>query len=106
MRRPPNLHGTPLLATSLSGRLTTEPDGTRFDKWIWVAAPTFEQLGVTYRRLDAAEPAKQAETIRGQFSIFDGPSWAARMYFTEGCWLIRGSLRDVSVSFVVQVARP
>jgi len=107
LAKSPSVHGTNLLATFGAGRgYTTEADGTRFDKVTWVAASADVDLGVTYRRLDAPGALLRAETIAGHLEGFSGPSWAARMHFTEGCWLVRGRLRDVSLSYVVSVARP
>jgi hypothetical protein len=103
------LHGNDRLSVFLppDGVLgTRNNDGTLFEKMIWIAArPGSRRLVVTYERLDSADPPRNAETIAGQLSGYLGPSWASRMYFTVGCWQVSGRVDDVSVTFVVQVAR-
>lgn len=103
--RAPNVHGTRLLATFVRGTYTTSPTGTFSEKLIWIAPYGPAGLSVTYRRLDAADTPKVAETIAGELHGFPGASWAARIIFTEGCWLVRGRTGDVSLSFVVNVVR-
>ena len=56
-------------------------DATAFDKWIWLARGVEGELHVQYRRLDPPSNPIIATTIAGTLSIWDGPSWASRMYF-------------------------
>ena len=78
-------------------------DATVFDKWIWLARGVEGELQVQYRRLDPPFEPIIATTIAGTLSIWDGPSWASRMYFQAGCWQVTGRVGDVSLSFVVKV---
>lgn len=81
-----------------------QPDGTIFNKQLWAARPTFGKLAVTLIRLDAPAPVVNVETVSGQLSGWAGPSWAARMRFSSpGCWLVRGRVDDVALSYVVEV---
>ncbi len=81
-----------------------QPDGTIFNKQLWVSRPMFGNLSVQLRRLDAPAPAVNVETVSGQLSGWNGPSWAARMRFPSvGCWLVRGRVADVALSYVVKV---
>jgi hypothetical protein len=64
-------------------------------------------FSVRYHRLDVPAPAISAETVRGTWHGFTGTaSWASRMHFGEGCWNVTGRVRDVSLSFVLEVVRP
>lgn len=64
----------------------------------------FGKLEVTLERLDAPAPLVNVETVSGQLSGWRGPSWAARMRVpSEGCWLVRGRVADVALSYVVKV---
>ena len=79
-------------------------DGTIFNKQLWAARPMFGSLAVTLTRLDAPAPVVKVETVSGQLSGWAGPSWAARMRFSSpGCWLVRGRVNDVALSYVVEV---
>jgi hypothetical protein len=81
-------------------------DGSQFVKMIWGAAGVAGPLSVRYQRLDAAATAISAETVRGTWHGFRGSaSWASRMHFSEGCWRVTGRVRDVSLSFVLEVVR-
>jgi hypothetical protein len=81
-----------------------QPDGTLFNKQLWAARPTFGKLTVTLTRLDAPAPVVNVETVSGQLAGWAGPSWAARMRFSSpGCWLVRGRVDDVALSYVVEV---
>ena len=81
----------------------TEPDGTLFNKMLWIAARGRTKLRVSYRRVDVAAPAIGAVTVGGTLSGYDGPSWASRMYFDRGCWEIRGSAGTASLTAVLRV---
>ena len=81
-----------------------QPDGMLFNKQLWAARPTFGKLAVTLTRLDAPAPVVNVDTVSGQLAGWAGPSWAARMRFSSaGCWLVRGRVDDVSLSYVVEV---
>lgn len=85
-------------------RRLVQPDGTIFNKQLWVARPTFGKLAVTLQRLDTAATISDMETVSGHLSGWSGPSWAARMRFpAPGCWLVRGRVEDVTLSYVVKV---
>ena len=85
-------------------RRLVQPDGTIFNKQLWVARPTFGRLAVTLQRLDAPASTLSMETVSGHLSGWSGPSWAARMRFpAPGCWLVRGRVEDVTLSYVVNV---
>jgi hypothetical protein len=84
-----------------------QPDGTLFNKQIWIARPMFGKLSVRLERLDAPAPGVQVETVSGTLSVWSGPSWAARMRFSSaGCWLVRGRVADVALSYVIEVVAP
>jgi len=81
-----------------------QPNGTLFNKQLWAARPTFGKLAVTLTRLDAPAPVVNVETVSGSLAGWAGPSWAARMRFSSpGCWLVRGRVDDVALSYVVEV---
>ena len=81
-----------------------QPDGTLFNKQLWAAKPMFGKLTVRLERLDEPTPAVTVETVSGSLSGWGGPSWAARMRFpTPGCWLVRGRVADIALSYVVEV---
>lgn len=74
-------------------------------KQVWVAEQwVSESLAVHYRMLDPASAPLTARVGSGTLTGYDGPSWASRMSFQPGCWQITGRRRDVTLSFVVQVA--
>lgn len=76
-------------------------------KLIWEVADVDGSFSVRYRRLDALEPALTADVERLTWLGFRGTaSWASRMSFSEGCWLITGRVRDISLSFVMRVDLP
>ena len=108
LRPSAHLHGNGVLAAFVGdGRyVAPEPDGTVFTKMIWVAASAERPLEVSYRRIAGSGEETRAESIRGTLSGFAGPSWASRMYFSEGCWRVTGRIGDISLSFVVEVVRP
>jgi hypothetical protein len=102
----PNWHGNGSLwrALPLDGTFVYRTtDATVFDKWIWLARGVDGELRVQYRRLDPPSTPVTATTIAGTLSIWDGPSWASRMYLQPGCWKVTGRVGDVSLVFVVQV---
>lgn len=80
------------------------PD-TLFNKMLWVGRGSVFNLAVEYRRVDVPSPSRAAETVRGTLSGYNGPSWASRMYFQPGCWLVSGRTGNGSLSFVVLVVR-
>jgi hypothetical protein len=110
LRPSPGFHGNGALWTRLQpdgAFVSRNADGSHFVKMIWAATGVEGPLLVRYQRLDVAATAITAETIRGTWHGFEGTaSWASRMYFSEGCWKVTGRVRDVSLSFVVQVVRP
>jgi hypothetical protein len=81
-----------------------QDDGTIFNKQIWVARPMFGKLAVRLERLDLAVPSVTVDTVAGSLAGWPGSSWAARMRFpAAGCWLVRGRVDDVALSYVVEV---
>jgi hypothetical protein len=84
-----------------------QPDGVLFNKQLWLARPMFGNLTVRLERLDAPAPLIDVVTVAGTFSLWEGPSWASRMrYPAGGCWLVRGRIADVALSYVVKVVAP
>jgi hypothetical protein len=60
-------------------------------------------------RLDApASPLKFIESLQGTATGFTGSeTWASKITFpTFGCWRLTGRVRDIALTFVVNVARP
>jgi hypothetical protein len=109
-RPSPQFHGNGALWTRLQpdgAFVSRNADGSHFVKMIWGANGVDGKFSVRYQRLDVPATTIAAETIRGTWHGFEGTaSWASRMYFSEGCWRVTGRVRDVSLSFVVQVVRP
>jgi hypothetical protein len=84
-----------------------QADGTIFNKQLWMARPMFGKLAVTLERLDAPASVVTVDTVEGRLAGWPGPSWAARMRFpSPGCWLVRGRVADVALSYVVQLELP
>jgi hypothetical protein len=112
----PARHGNGVLWTGLprDGRIVigddrVAPDGSLFwTKLIWIARGVVGgALHVQAQRLDAPAPPLYPEVTSGRLSSWSGPSWAARMRFSSaGCWRVTGRVDDVSLAFVVKVARP
>jgi hypothetical protein len=93
-----------VLLPSTSTTLTTNSLGGY--KMFWIARPgLFGAFRVSYRRLDVPSTSVDAGTVRGSLGGFDGPSWASRMSFEPGCWVISARVSDVSLGFVVEVER-
>jgi hypothetical protein len=106
----PRYHGNGALWATLPPEgvyVSRNADGSHFEKMIWGVTGVDGPFSVRYHRLDVPAPAISAETVRGTWHGFTGTaSWASRMHFGEGCWKVTGRVRDVSLSFVLEVVRP
>lgn len=100
-------HGNGFLAVLLPSNATTLTTNSLGGyKMLWVAKPGVGgSFRVIYRMLETPSAPLEADTVSGSLSGYDGPSWASRMSFEPGCWRIAPRVLDVSLSFVVQVAR-
>lgn len=80
-------------------------DGTIADKIQWLASAVGANpaLRVEYRRLDTLSTWTSATVIGGSLAGYTGPSWASRMAFRAGCWQVTGRVRDVTLSFIIQI---
>lgn len=92
----------------LDGTITSErhPDGTLRSKFPWWAVGVTGRLGIRGVRLDARGPPLRAQSNSGwpQTGFRGSAFWASMLFFpTEGCWRVSGRVRDVSLSFVVNV---
>jgi hypothetical protein len=121
-RRPPGeplgryWHGNGLLWASLRpdgvrvvARDDVESDGSIFDKLGWATTPSHREPAISGRRLDAPAPPLRVLTLRlGESVSATGrrgrPSWASAVVFpTAGCWRLTARVRDVSLTYVVQL---
>jgi hypothetical protein len=85
------------------------PDGSIAEKWFWYAANLRGDLIVRGARLDGVSPPlKFIESLHGTATGFTGSdTWASKITFPAfGCWRITGRVRDIALTFVVNVARP
>jgi hypothetical protein len=94
-------------ALPLDGTIVTErrSDGAFRDKFMWWAVGVTGRLTIRGERLDARAPPPWAQISSGWPEGFRGSAfWASIVLFpTEGCWKVTGRVRDVSLSFVVNV---
>ena len=105
-------YGNDLLSTTLppDGVLSTriDEDGL-FQKLGWLPHRGFpDSLAVRGERLDAASPPLRVLSVNWGYSIVPGRprigSWASAVKFpSAGCWRITGRVRDISLSYVVEV---
>jgi len=115
-RQPRNLswYGNGLLWAALSytpdGVYTVPQDRVGADgsigaKLFWVTSPPSRVPTVTGQRLDAPAPPLQFNgAVQGSFSGAINPSWATRLLFpSAGCWRLTARVRDVSLTYVVNV---
>jgi hypothetical protein len=103
-------YGNGLLSTTLrrDGLLLRrpEPDGTIFWKFGWSPSRPGGVLTVRGERLDAPSPPMRVLGVHWGYSSTGHGGWASAVLFpSEGCWRIRGRVRDVSLTFVVKVVR-
>lgn len=82
-----------------------EPDGSIFNKLLWVTTPPWRAPTLSGERLD--EPAAPLRVLRinqGSFSNATNPSFMSPVFFpTAGCWRLRARVGDVSLTYVVSV---
>jgi hypothetical protein len=84
-------------------------DGSIAEKWFWFAANLRGDIVMRGVRLDAAAPPlKFIESLHGTATGFTGSdTWASKITFPSfGCWRLTGRVRDIALTFVVNVARP
>jgi hypothetical protein len=81
------------------------PDGEIGDKLLWVTTPPWRPPTVSGERLDAPAPPLQVlGANEGSFSNATNPSFMTPVTFpTAGCWRLRAHVRDVSLTYVVDV---
>jgi hypothetical protein len=91
----------------LDGTIAAErrPDGRFRDKFMWWAIGVTGRLTIRGERLDARAPPISERGSSGWPPGFRGSAfWASIVFFpTEGCWRVTGRVRDISLSFVVEV---
>jgi hypothetical protein len=81
-------------------------DGSIAEKWFWYAANLRGDLVVRGVRLDApSRPLKFIESLHGTASNFTGSdTWASKITFpSSGWWRLTGRVRDIALTFVVDV---
>jgi hypothetical protein len=83
-----------------------DPPGSIATKLYWFASVD-GVLKVEGERVDAASQRMVMHRVnRGQSSSWRGPTWATPLTFpSEGCWRLTARLGDVSLSYVLEVAR-
>jgi hypothetical protein len=102
-------HGNGALWALLPGsgvyRERAESDGTIFEKILWFAAGIDGGIAVVAQRLDASAASLRTQAVLGSPAGFRGSgAWADRVWFSSaGCWKLTGRIRDVSLSYVVEV---
>jgi hypothetical protein len=109
----PVWHGNGFLWTSvpLDGTFVprpeqTQPDGSVLTKLYWFAAGVHGDLTLRGERLDATSPPLVVHRVnRGTMAGFRGSgTWATPVTFpSEGCWRLTARVRDISLSYVVEV---
>lgn len=109
-RPSPGHHGNGALWTALprDGLIAAERhgDGTLRNKFPWWAVGVAGKLSIRAQRLDApAPPARGVSNSGWPETGFRGSAfWASIVLFpSEGCWRVNGRVRDISLSFVVEV---
>jgi hypothetical protein len=100
---PAGPYGNGLLSTTIpSGgvmRGRVDPDGSIFNKPIWVPNGFSGQLVVSGKRLDAPSPPLRVVKVS-----WGSGSWASAIVFpSAGCWRLTGRVAGVSLSYVVKV---
>lgn len=82
-----------------------DPDGSIFNKLLWVTMPPWSRPTISGERLDASAPPLRVISVnQGSFSNADKPSYASAVSFpTAGCWRLTARVDDVSLSYVVEV---
>jgi hypothetical protein len=82
-----------------------EADGSIFGKLGWVTSPPERAPAVSGRRIDArAAPLRVLDVNLGSSTGATRPSWATAVLFpTAGCWRLTARVRDVSLTYVVNV---
>jgi hypothetical protein len=80
-------------------------DGSIGNKLLWVTTPPWRAPTVSGERLDApAPPLRALGANMGSFSDAANPSFMTPVVFAAaGCWRLRARLRDVSLTYVVNV---
>jgi hypothetical protein len=81
------------------------PDGSIGAKLFWVTSPPSLAPAISGRRLDApASPLRMLGAGQGSFMGAEAGSWATQVVFpTAGCWRLTARVRDVSLTYAVDV---
>jgi hypothetical protein len=81
------------------------PDGSIGAKLYWVTSPPRSAPAISGQRLDApAPPLQMLGANMGSFSGAANPSWATAVVFpTPGCWRVTARMKDVSLTYAVDV---
>jgi hypothetical protein len=81
------------------------PDGSIGDKLLWVTTPPWRPPTVSGERLDAPAPLLRVLGANmGSFSSATNPSFMTPVIFpAAGCWRLRAHVRDISLTYVVDV---
>jgi hypothetical protein len=81
------------------------PEGSIGAKLYWATSPPSRAPAITGERLDApAPPLRMLGANMGSFATAVNPSWATPVVFsTPGCWRVTARVRDVSLTYVVDV---
>ena len=86
-----------------------EPDGSIFDKLGWLPTRIDGErsvLTVHGRRLDARSRPLRVLAVNWGYSSNGRGSWASAVLFpSEGCWRVTGRVRDITLSYVIEVRR-
>ena len=80
-------------------------DGSIENKLLWVTTPPWLAPTVSGERLDgSAPPLRILRVNRGSFSNATKPSFMTPVVFpAAGCWRLRAHMRDISLTYVVDV---
>ncbi len=81
------------------------PDGSIATKLYWATSPPQRAPTISGQRVDAsAPPLRMLGANMGSFSSAINPSWATPVVFpTPGCWRVTARVRDVSLTYAVDV---
>ena len=80
-------------------------DGSIGNKLLWVTTPRWDKPAISGERIDApAAPLHVISVNLGGFSSAATPSFMSAVSFpSAGCWRLRARVRDVSLTYVVNV---
>jgi hypothetical protein len=100
--RPP---GQPRSVPWYGNGLRVGADGSIGNKLLWVTTPPWRPPTLSGERLDAPAPSLRVlGANEGSFSNGANPSFMTPVIFpAAGCWRLRAHVRDVSLTYVVDV---